>query len=95
MVLLPLVHAAADAPCTRISIEAKGQVDRRAVVVQALCDDVPPGWSDEALHVVRETLLHYFGADASLAVSRSPAGAVATVSFVSRDTLPGVAKRVA
>ena len=95
MVLLPLVHAAADAGCARVSLDARRKNDRTEIAVHASCTDAPPGWSDEALHVVREALRHYVGPDASLTVSQGEAGFVATVSFASSGALLDAAQRAA
>lgn len=84
MVLLPLVHAAADAGATDVAMEAHrlpGEPTRHEVIVRVAGGAVPAGWSDDALHVVRETLLHYLGGDATLSVSGAADGAVAAVTW--------------
>jgi hypothetical protein len=95
MVLLPLVHAAADAGAAQVSINATREAGRIAIAVQDAGDAVPAGWSDGSLDVVRETLLHYLGSDASLTVSQGQAGAVASVSFAASGALLDAAQRAA
>lgn len=93
MVLLPLAHAAVDAGATVISIEAsppgaRGEAASHAVVVQTQCIAMPEGWSEEALHVVRETLLDYLGIGATLVVTRDASVAVATVTWRAGAGMP-------
>jgi LytS/YehU family sensor histidine kinase len=95
MVLLPLVHAAADAGCAHVSIDGLRVHGRVAIAVRATCDAVPPAWTGDALDVVRETLLHYLGSDASLTVARDTAGAAATVTWPASDASGLAVQRVA
>jgi hypothetical protein len=94
MVLLPVVHAAADAGAAHIAIEAKQGNGRIAIAVRAASAAIPPGWSDDALDVVRETLSQYLGNDASLAVTDERAGATVTVTWPTAK-LQRVTERVA
>jgi hypothetical protein len=81
MVVLPLVHAAADAGCGHVSIEARRHARVAEIAVRASDGAVPPGWNEDALEIVRETLVHYLGSDASLAVSPGHTSAAAVVTW--------------
>jgi hypothetical protein len=81
MVVLPLVHAAADAGCGHVSIEARRHAGGAEIAVRASDGAVPPGWNEDALEIVRETLVHYLGSDASLAVSPGHTSAAAVVTW--------------
>jgi LytS/YehU family sensor histidine kinase len=95
MVLLPLVHAAAEAGSAQVSIDGSSGPGRTAITVRATCEGVPPAWTGDALHVIRETLLHYLGSDASLTVARDATDAAATVTWPASDASAVAAQRVA
>jgi Histidine kinase len=95
MVLLPLVHAAADAGCAQVAIEAMQERGRIAIAIRVAARVVPAGWDEGPLHVVRETLAHYLGSDALLTVTHEHASAVATVAWTSGVVLHPLAHRVA
>lgn len=95
MVLLPLVHAAADAGSAQVSIAGTSEHGRGTIAVRATGDEVPRGWSGDALHVIRETLLHYLGSDASLTVARETSCAAATVTWPRAEASGVAAQRVA
>ena len=78
----------------QVSIDGWVEHGRGTIAVRATCDDVPRAWSGDALHVIRETLLHYLGSTASLTVSRDATGAAATVTWPHSEA-SGVPQRVA
>lgn len=95
MVLLPLVHGAAEAGCAQVSIVGSTENGGGAIAVRATCAEIPGAWAGDALHVVRETLLHYLGSDASLIVARDASGALATVTWRYGEPSAVVPERVA
>ncbi len=85
LVLLPLVHAAVDAMVTEVRIVAAAPgtaSPSRSLAVIIPGGLVPPGWSDDALHVVRATLLDYLGAGTTLRVTRDEGSLRATVAWM-------------
>jgi hypothetical protein len=86
MVLLPLVHAAADAQAAGLQIETRVLDERPPgstlrVRVVAAADDGVPGWQGEPLAALREIVRGYFGEEATLETIVIPEGVAATITF--------------
>jgi LytS/YehU family sensor histidine kinase len=98
MVLLPLVHAAADAGARRLGLDASvSPGSNTARVAVAVSVTVPggyatAGWRGERFAAQRDIVAAYFGEDGKLDSTDDPEGMVATVRFtLSRSLVPSFA----
>ena len=81
LVLLPLVHAAADAGTTRVRIRAASAPGERAIDVELAGETIPAGWSDEGLGGVRAILARSLGPTAGVRVARAGPGVMARITW--------------
>lgn len=87
MVLLPLLHAAADARAPALTLDAEMEArEDPARVTVAVAAAIPAGmrvtgWEDERFAALREIIASYFGKDATLAARHDANGAMATLRF--------------
>ena len=99
-ILLPIVHAATETGSESLAIAAReahgtrqhGRVMRAVTIATAV---PPPGWTDERLTGVRETMAAYFAADAVLRIDSRGGTSRAEVRWSGRSLAPLAAARVA
>jgi len=87
LVLLPLVHAAADAGARLVRIVARSSASSpgRTIEVELAGDAIPAGWSDDALAGVRAILAGSVGPTARLHIAVSDGRATARIQWRADD----------